>query len=405
MRKLVIALIVIVAAIAALGAYLVFTTPSQSRGVKFPLDEQQRALIAQVPDAAESFFLIPTAAALDPKLQANPITRDLLARAAAKQPLPRPWMLGGADVLAWTSGKKTTWLVQLDPLRAFVVRAYLLVSGQENFLINAPAEQAIDRAELDRILAIASGLPAGDALAVQRTSSRGAFPPMPRPAVSSISVSADEVLITSRAPADPNDVVRPQPLRVRYPKSALLTASFSKPPRALELNRVFIKQVSTLLAEGGMIAIYDVDTGTLLPKPREVIAIPATPERREALASVVQAIGSTGQELSGLRTVDSGNELIISFDPKSLDHYLKDGADDARWPGNVWSAKVDPRRMVPLLNEIDGNPALRIVAPKLHRSIRDLKHWIGSLEQAKSIEAAGSTDGVVEDLRVGITSK
>lgn len=400
MRKLVIVIVILVAIAAAIGAFLVFTTPSTSRGVKFPITAADRALLAQVPDDAETFVLIPSAAALRIKLEANPLTRDLLARVPN---VPRAWMLGGADVVAWTANKKTTYLVHLDPFRAFVAR--VLGPNNDTLRINAPAEHPIDSGELDRIIAIANGLPAGDALAVQRMSGHGAFPPVPRPAVSSIAVSASEIAITSRAPADPNDVIRPTPIRVRFPKSAILTASFTKPPRALELNRIFAKQITTLLADGGMIAIYDVDTGTLIPKPREVIAIPATPDRREALASVVSMVGSTGQELTGFRTVDSGNELVVSFDPKSLDHYLKDGADDARWPANVWSAKVDPGRMVPLLNEIDGNPALKIIAPKLHRSVRDLKHWIGSLEQAKSIEAAGSSDGVAEELKVVISSK
>ena len=400
MRKLVIVLVVIIAIVAAIGAFLVFTTPSTSRGVKFPITAADRALLAQVPDDADAFVLIPSAAAFRVKLDANPLTRDLLARSPN---VPRAWMLGGADVVAWSANKKTTYLVQLDPLRGFVARTF--GPSSDSLRINMPAEHPIDSGELDRIIAIANGLPAGDALVVQRSSGRGAFPPMPRPAVSSIAVNPKEILITSRAPADPSDVIRPQPIRVRFPKSAILTASFTKPPHALELNRIFSKQIATLLEDGGMIAIYDVDTGTLIPKPREVIAIPATPERREALASVIHMIGATGQELTGLRTVDSGNELVVSFDPKSLDHYLKDGADEARWPANVWSAKVDPGRMVPLLNEIDGNPALKIVAPKLHRSVRDLKHWIGSLEQAKSIEAAGSSDGVAEDLKVAITAK
>jgi hypothetical protein len=407
MRKLVIAILILIALLAAAWGYLLYTVPAETRGVTFPLDAGQRALLAQVPDSAESFVIIPRAAALNSKLDANPITRDLLVRASGKQPLPRPWMLGGADVIIWTSNKKTTYLVQLDPLRAMLARTWLMFAAAPggSFLINAPAEQPIERGELDRIATLANGLPPGDALAVQRTSSRGAFPPIPRPAVSSITVTPAEIVITSRAPADPNDVVRPEPLRVRFPKSAILTASFTKPPRALELRRIMASEIATLLADGGTIALYDVDTGTLIPKPREVIALPATPERRLALASVLKAIGSTGQELTGLRTVDSGNELVVSFDPKSLDHYLKDGADDARWPANVWAAKLDPGRMVPLLNEIDGNPALRIVAPKLHRSVRDLKHWIGSLEQAKSIEAAGSTDGVAEELRVVIAAK
>jgi hypothetical protein len=399
MRKLVIAVVILALLAAAVWIYLVSTTPSQSRGVTFPLSDAQRALIAQVPDSAESFVFVPSAAALHAKLDANPISRDLLARVS----VPSPWVLGGADVLAWTANKKTTYLIHLDLLRAFLAR----ILGQQNdsILINAPTEHPIDRAELERIVAIANGLPNGDAFAVQRTSSRGAFPPIPRPAVSSVAVTPGEIVITSRAPADPNDVVRLEPLRARFPKTAILTASFTRPPRQLELTRIMAKAISTLLADGGTIAIYDVDTGTLLPKPREVIVIPATPERRDALASVVKAIGGTGQELTGFRTVDSGNELVVSFDPKSLAHYLKDGADEARWPANVWAAKVDPGRMVPLLNEIDGNPALRIVAPKLHRSVRDLKHWIGSLEKAKSIEAAGSSDGSAEELRVVISAK
>jgi hypothetical protein len=353
-----------------------------------------------VPQDAEAFVLVPTAAAIYAKGELNPITRDLLSRARS---MPPTWMLGGADVIAWTANKKTFYFVHLDPLRAFLARTF--GPANDALRINAPAEHPIDRAELDRIVAIANGLPNGDVLAVQRISARGAFPPMPRPAVSSVAVTSDEIVITSHAPADPEDVVRPQPVRVKFPKSALLTASFTKPPHALELNRIFAKEITTLLADGGMIAIYDVDTGTLIPKPREVIAIPATPERRDALGQLMRFVGETGQQLTGLRTVDSGNELVVSFDPNSLDHYLKDGAADARWPANVWSARVDPGRMVPLLNEIDDNPALRIVAPKLHRSVRDLKHWIGSLEKAKSIEAAGSNDGTTEQLQVVISAK
>jgi len=70
--------------------------PSQTRGVTFPLGDAQRALLAQVPESAESFVLVPAAAALETKLEANPISRDLLRRAGDKQPLPRAWMLGGA---------------------------------------------------------------------------------------------------------------------------------------------------------------------------------------------------------------------------------------------------------------------------------------------------------------------
>src|SRR5581483_10864267 len=194
-----------------------------------------------------------------------------------------------------------------------------------------------------------AGRPPGDALTIQRTSSRGAFPPLPRPAVSSIAITANEVDITSRATPDPGTVIPPQPLHVRFPKSAILTASFATPPRAIELHRIFSKEITTLLGDGGTIAIYDIDTRKLLPKPRQVIAFPATPERRQALTGIINMIGKTGQEMTGLRTVDSGTELVVGFDETSMDHYLKDGSDEARWPANLWAAKIDPKRMVPLL--------------------------------------------------------
>src|SRR6185369_13940076 len=185
---------------------------------------------------------------------------DLLARVPN---VPSAWMLGGADVVAWSANKKTYYLVQLDPLRAFFARVFGPAS--DTLRINAPAEHPIAAEELDRIAAIANGLPPGDALAVQRTSSRGAFPPIPRPAVSSIAIASNEILITSQAPADPNDVAAPQPLRVRFPRTAILTGAFTRPPRALEFNRLVKNETSTLLADGGTIAIYDVDTGTLIP--------------------------------------------------------------------------------------------------------------------------------------------
>jgi len=168
MRKLVIAIVILAVLAAAVWIYLVSTTPSQSRGVTFPLSDAQRALLAQVPESAESFVLVPGAAALHAKLEANPVTRDLLARAS----VPRPWVLGGADVIAWSANKKTTYLVHLDPLRAFIAR---IVGQSESVLINAPPDDPIDRAELERIVSIANGLPNGDALAVQRTSSRGLY--------------------------------------------------------------------------------------------------------------------------------------------------------------------------------------------------------------------------------------
>src|SRR2546430_13619112 len=65
-RKILIFLVVVIAIIVGIAAFLLFTKPTQSADT--------RALIAHVPAAAESFAIIPRAAALDTKLHLNPIT-------------------------------------------------------------------------------------------------------------------------------------------------------------------------------------------------------------------------------------------------------------------------------------------------------------------------------------------
>src|SRR5256885_464042 len=123
MRKLFIAILAFAALLAAIAIYFVATTPRQSAGVRFPLSDAQRALVAQIPESAEAFAIIPSAAVLEAKLRANPITRDAVESWEAKHSMPARWMLGGADVLLWrdTDGA-THYMVHADPLRSLFVR-------------------------------------------------------------------------------------------------------------------------------------------------------------------------------------------------------------------------------------------------------------------------------------------
>jgi hypothetical protein len=66
---------------------------------------------------------------------------------------------------------------------------------------------------------------------------------------------------------------------------------------------------------------------------------------------------------------------------------------------------MDPVRLVPILDDVGGNLGVRIAAPRLYRSARDLEQWIGGLEQAKVIEATDSFDSDRETLRVRIRAK
>src|SRR5947209_11388381 len=236
MRKLTIIGAAVLAFVAAVIIYLVVTTPKTSAGIRFPLTGAQRDLVASVPESAESFALIPTAAALDSKLRANAVMAEGIDQWEKSHSLPSPWMVGRADLLAWRDASTTRYLIRLDPIRAFVVRTYMMLGGDigDTLLINAPAAQPINSADLAQILALSEKLPPGDAFVVQRRGSRGAFPPIARPAVTSLSATPDDILFTSRAQRDAAEPAAAQSNQpAQFPRNALLTGTFATmPPRA-----------------------------------------------------------------------------------------------------------------------------------------------------------------------------
>jgi hypothetical protein len=251
---------------------------------------------------------------------------------------------------------------------------------------------------MSSLLSLASTLPPGDALAVHRETDRFAFPPIRRPAVTSVRLSSSAIDITSRAP---NASVAPStPLRVRYARSALLTAAFAAPPRMFDdLNRLLMTRVSPLVGNGGGITLYDIDTGTFLPRPKGVLFLPADDQRREELRRIER--GTAGM----VQTAEQNGQLIVSFDGSSLGRFTTDSFDDPHWPANVWALRLDPQRAVPILKRLGSSAGLRIAAPRLYRAARDLGSWISPLEQAQAIEATASSSGGTEELRVVVTSK
>jgi len=198
-------------------------------------------------------------------------------------------------------------------------------------------------------------------------------------------------------------------IEARFPRGSLLTAAFNAPPRAVdEMNRLVGAKASELLHDGGMIVLYDVDTSKLLPRPREVIVLPATAERRAALRDFLDRVAPNAvQQALGfhIETADTGTQLLVAFDRDSIARYRADTPDSPLLPATAWSMRIDPRRAVPLLQQIADNPGLRFIAPRLFRSARDLDTWIEHLQNAEFIEAADSVSADAEELRVVISTK
>jgi hypothetical protein len=400
--------------VGVVAAYLFLTTPKRGAGMTYPLTKGELTLLSYVPAYADSFALIPTATATYAKLRENPITRTPVEEWTDKQSLPSPWMIGGADLAVWKVGNATSYAVRLDPVRATLVRIYLMMAGDaessSSFRINAPSEQPLAGDELATITRLASGLPAGDVLAVQRERRGGAFPPIGRPAASSLRIASDVIDVVSHSDAPQEEVASgaASPPAAKFARNALLTAWFASPPRQIDdLNRLFGARIGALVTAGGEVVLYEVEGHKLLPRPKGVFVVPADDERRQAVQSIEGLASNEVREALGFRIErqEQGPDLIVSFDATSLPLYLKDTFDRPAFPANRWSMRLDAQRLVPVLEQLDGNPGLRIAAPRLYRSAKDLRHWTAALSQARSIEAADSVSAQIEELRVRIDSK
>lgn len=404
MRKLLLILIVVLVIAAAIAAYLVATTPAAGESVRYPLSDRNLDLMMRVPASADAFALIPTAPQLHTKLKTNPVTRDVVEQWATENRLPSAWLLGGADIVIWKKDKKTGYAIRVDSLRAVLLRISLFATNLSArwdgtvFIVNAQDERTLTRSELEPLTRLAAKLPTGDVFVVQRESSRGAFPPTSRPVVSSVRVTSKEIEIVSRARA--GIAAERAAIQARHPKSALLSVSFVNPPRLLDdVKRLLRADIGRLVSDGGSIVLYDIDAGTLLPRPDGVIVVPATDDRRAALGDVRRVADLVGE------TRDTGRELLVSFDRKSVGLYLKDAPEPATWPATRWSLRLDPVRLIPILERLGDNAALRFAARRMYQSTRDLRRWIGNLQNAEVIEAADSAQDGVEELRVRIASK
>jgi hypothetical protein len=406
MRTLLTLLLVLAVIAGAIWLYLIGTTPKESVGVKFPLTADQRALIERVPASADSFALLPTAGPLKDKLLANPVTRGPFEQWSETYEIPSAWMLGGADVVAWRDGKRTSYAIRLDTVRAFLTRIWMMWTSDVDarwdgtaFVINGHAGPRIQAASLEPVLELARGLPPGDVFIVQRNRVRGVFPPIGRPAVSSVKITEAEITSVSRA-AGGGNAAAPAGGTPAFPKGAMLAATFQEPPRILaDLERLTGTDVTALVAGGGSIVIYDVDTGTLLPRPKGLISVPADARRRAAMGRVNRIAEVVGQ------SHDSGKELLVAFDRTSIPLYLKDAFEPGTLPATSWAVRIDPPKLVPVLQKAGDSTGLRLASGRLHRAARDLRRWIAALEHAKSIEAAASTTTDAEELRVRIASK
>lgn len=398
--KLIVTLVLVIALLAGgVAFYLHATIPTEAVSIGFPLSETHQQLLSRIPASADSFALIPSAASLQRKLGSNPATRDAIREFLADQPLPGPWLLGGAEALVWREEKTTSYAIRFDPVRAVIARAWTMshaAARWEGPLLVIENETSSGAPLSAAILQLTAALPAGDLLVVQRKGS--GYPPIERPAVTSATISAKEIVLTSRSPSGhaPTGVS----MQPELPQDAMVAAAFIEPPRLLgDLSRLVGADVGGLVANGGSVVLYEVDSGTLLPRPRGVIVVPDAVSKRTALERVSRVAEAVGE------MKEHGTSMLVAFDRTSVPRYLDEEMVRAPWQANRWVLRIDPVRLVPVLRKLSDSRGLRYLAPRVHRSVRDLNRWSAVLEGAAAIEAADSVTGGTEELRVRVLSK
>jgi hypothetical protein len=399
MRTFILILCIVAVIVGGTVIYLVVTTPHAASPLRFPLTPSQLELLGRVPATADAYGYIPAPAVLHRTLLENPVTREPLLRWSEEYPLPPAFLLGRADAAIWRSGKVTSYAVRLDPFRAMIVRVWLLFSHanahfeDDTLLLNAD-DAAAGAPEARESM----GLPEGDVFVVQRSHARGAFPPIGRPALTSVRATPREILITSRAKSQ--TTIAHAPFVAKFPRDAMLSVAFDDPPRILgDFQRLLGADIEAIAGEGGLIALYKVETGTLLPRPKGVVVVPANGDSRAVVARYRKAIELVGE------TVERDGEVVVSFDHTSVGQYEQDVTVSAVWPATEWAVRIDPVKLVPVLRKASDNAGLRLLTPRIHRGTRDLRRWIDALERAASIEAALSDAGGVEELRARVTAK
>jgi hypothetical protein len=403
MKIFIIVLAVLLVIAGGIAVYLNATVPREGVLIRFPLDGPQLELLARVPADADDYALALSAASLERKLLGNPVTRTALSKWLDEQPLPGPWLLGGADVVLWRHGRETSYAVRFDPVRASLARAWMLVAGHdeahwEGRLLVIEHEPSRGGGADPAIRSLSAALPAADVFFVQRTGEKGEFPPIQRPAVSSVQLGAKEIILVSRSSAA--DFADAPATKASFPAGAMLSAAFSADPRILgDFGRLLGTNLSAITAGGGRLVLYEMDAGTLLPRPRGLLIVPTTDEVREAIEDVRPALELVGE------VREEGAETIVAFDHRSLAMWNGALLRESPWPGNHWQVRAEPDKLIPAVRRLSGNPGLRLLAPRLHRTSRDLERWTAALEGTASIEAADSVAGGVEELRVRVVSK
>lgn len=394
LRAVVFLVLVVLAMLVAFTIWLVIPLWSEPPTVTLSESAAMRGLLEQAPPGAKTIIAIPSFApavrryeeVLAPLLGSEDHRDALLASA---------WLLGGAPVGAWSSGDSWGAIAKPGAVRALLIRAVgpwvgldVRVDGDAILLGRGSAAPQMR----DLPAPLVNGLRGEIFL---RHIEADGYPPTPVPALTALGFAGGRLTVETRAEAEETMAVIPLE-GLTLPTEALLAVRFAEPPEGvLAIEKAVPLDLPRYLADGGMVALYGVETGGLVPRPRLVFAIPADEARAAEISARLDSLttrGAVGLLLGMGRkeqrlvagvpvtrrrgigmTVEMarrGGELLLAFDDSSLERYLSDQMVPAGEGEAVWALRASPDRLLPLLDELAKDEALRLFASDFSRETR-----------------------------------
>lgn len=402
MRKLLLLAIIL---LIALAAYL-FIPPLRDPQPG-SLTQTQRALLERVPADADVVAIVPSVAATYYKARTHKLTRSAMHDLREKNdPGLLPFILGNCDLVIWRKESETSYIANPDWLRRLLIRAIdRRVVDDDGILLLGRSDTP--SASVSAAFAQLHRGAAGHVFVWQREGGRS-FPPIGRPAVSTMRLEENALRVESLAPENrPLRSVSSMPL----PKNAMLAAVVSEPPEWIDdLERALPIHISPLLDRGALFALYRIEDRPLFPRPFGVLALPAGAARAAELERQLDSLiplgglaevttrtvnGMTVRKRSGLGFVIESAQVhdrfVISFDKTSVEQFIHGEFQNSAGTAFLWSIRLVPRDVVPALNDVRENRGLRLVARDLSRGadrIYRSARWFESADEITSTARA-----------------
>lgn len=388
-------------------------------------------LLALVPDSATDILIAPAAAPVYGVVRANPVTSSLLDSWEESKSLRwLPLAIGRSPLVCWRN-KSGDWTcaARPDPFRSRLLPILTRLapgvpasqSGGTLLMGNLhrepPAATPID------VSSLWSGMQ-GHLFYIQLPGRKAGFPPVGRPALTAATIRPESMDLETRAATE--KVLKPL-LREDLPELPLFAGRVSEPPEIFRrLDRVFPLETGPLLANGGLLVLYELDDSKLLPRPRGIIAVEDWPGLSDSLDRKISSIPTVeppttrvegGIEIVARRGAGfviewarTDGELILAFDSHSMARYL--GGRPARkpvatgGPGPVWVVRFRPGEILPALRSIEKNDAIKLLARDTHRAVERLYRDAKPFEKAGEVHMTLRQTGPFDELSVRVdTSK